>query len=265
MNCSARPRPTRAEQGGANLDTEQLLWAAAHLEPTRELLARAGADPDELIARDREPGSRGRTQRRATAADAGRQARPAGRAPDLPRGRLHLHRARAHPVRPGRQPRVRRRPACCPRPGSPPRRCSGPWPARAGRPRTGWSRQPVRHADAGRVRPRPDRPGPGGPDRPGHRPRRRDRADRRGAVPPGQEQPGPDRRGRGGQDRDRRRPRAAHRGRRRAPDAGGQAGRAARAVRRGGRHPLPRRLRGAGQADHRRDPRAPRRADHLHR
>ena len=38
-----------AERGGANLDTEQLLWAAAHLEPTRELLARTGANPDELI------------------------------------------------------------------------------------------------------------------------------------------------------------------------------------------------------------------------
>jgi ATP-dependent Clp protease ATP-binding subunit ClpC len=38
-----------AERGGGNLDTEQLLWAAAHLEPTRELLARAGADPDTLI------------------------------------------------------------------------------------------------------------------------------------------------------------------------------------------------------------------------
>ncbi len=38
-----------AERGGANLDTEQLLWAAAHLEPTRELLGRAGADPDGLI------------------------------------------------------------------------------------------------------------------------------------------------------------------------------------------------------------------------
>ena len=34
-----------AERGGADLDTEQLLWSAAHLEPTRELLARAGADP----------------------------------------------------------------------------------------------------------------------------------------------------------------------------------------------------------------------------
>ena len=38
-----------AERGGANLDTEQLLWAAAHLEPTRELLARTGASPDELV------------------------------------------------------------------------------------------------------------------------------------------------------------------------------------------------------------------------
>jgi len=39
-----------AENGRADLDTEQLLWAAARLEPTRELLARAGADPDALIA-----------------------------------------------------------------------------------------------------------------------------------------------------------------------------------------------------------------------
>ncbi|MGD0927592.1 MAG: ATP-dependent Clp protease ATP-binding subunit [Streptosporangiaceae bacterium] len=38
-----------AERGSANLDTEQLLWAAARLEPTRELLARAGPDPDTLI------------------------------------------------------------------------------------------------------------------------------------------------------------------------------------------------------------------------
>ena len=39
-----------AEQGGADLDTEHLLWAAARLEPTRELLTRAGADPDALAA-----------------------------------------------------------------------------------------------------------------------------------------------------------------------------------------------------------------------
>jgi len=37
-----------AQQGGTDLDTEHLLWAAATLEPTRQLLARAGADPDSL-------------------------------------------------------------------------------------------------------------------------------------------------------------------------------------------------------------------------
>jgi ATP-dependent Clp protease ATP-binding subunit ClpC len=37
-----------ADRGGADLDTEHLLWAAAKLEPTRQLLARAGADPDAL-------------------------------------------------------------------------------------------------------------------------------------------------------------------------------------------------------------------------
>jgi ATP-dependent Clp protease ATP-binding subunit ClpC len=37
-----------AERGDSDLDTEYLLWAAATLEPTRTLLARAGADPDGL-------------------------------------------------------------------------------------------------------------------------------------------------------------------------------------------------------------------------
>jgi ATP-dependent Clp protease ATP-binding subunit ClpC len=37
-----------AERGDPNLDTEHLLWAAARVEPTRELLVRAGADPDSL-------------------------------------------------------------------------------------------------------------------------------------------------------------------------------------------------------------------------
>ncbi len=37
-----------AEHGGVDLDTEHLLWAAATLEPTRHLLARAGADPEAL-------------------------------------------------------------------------------------------------------------------------------------------------------------------------------------------------------------------------
>ncbi|HTT52228.1 MAG TPA: ATP-dependent Clp protease ATP-binding subunit [Streptosporangiaceae bacterium] len=38
-----------AGRGGRDLDTEQLLWAAASMEPTRTLLTRAGADPDLLI------------------------------------------------------------------------------------------------------------------------------------------------------------------------------------------------------------------------
>jgi ATP-dependent Clp protease ATP-binding subunit ClpC len=37
-----------AERGGSDLDTEHLLWAAAKLEPTRQMLARARADPDAL-------------------------------------------------------------------------------------------------------------------------------------------------------------------------------------------------------------------------
>jgi ATP-dependent Clp protease ATP-binding subunit ClpC len=38
-----------AERGSGNLDTEDLLWAAAKLDPCRQLLTRAGADPDALI------------------------------------------------------------------------------------------------------------------------------------------------------------------------------------------------------------------------
>src|SRR5215469_5136324 len=40
-----------AEHGRTDLDTVQLLWAAAKIEPTRQLLARAGADPDALASR----------------------------------------------------------------------------------------------------------------------------------------------------------------------------------------------------------------------
>jgi len=39
-----------AELGGTDLDSVHLLWAAATLEPTRQLLFRAGAGPDELAA-----------------------------------------------------------------------------------------------------------------------------------------------------------------------------------------------------------------------
>jgi len=37
-----------AERGGSDLDTEHLLWAATRIEPTKQMLARAGADTDAL-------------------------------------------------------------------------------------------------------------------------------------------------------------------------------------------------------------------------
>jgi ATP-dependent Clp protease ATP-binding subunit ClpC len=47
-----------AEQGGVDLDTDHLLMAAARLEPTRQLLALAGADPDALARAIGQHGSR---------------------------------------------------------------------------------------------------------------------------------------------------------------------------------------------------------------
>jgi ATP-dependent Clp protease ATP-binding subunit ClpC len=47
-----------ASQGGVDLDTEHLLMSAASLEPTRHLLAQAGADPDALARVIEEHGSR---------------------------------------------------------------------------------------------------------------------------------------------------------------------------------------------------------------
>jgi ATP-dependent Clp protease ATP-binding subunit ClpC len=47
-----------AERGGSDLDTEHMLWAAARLEPTRQMIARAGANPD-AIAREIEEQQRG--------------------------------------------------------------------------------------------------------------------------------------------------------------------------------------------------------------
>ena len=39
-----------AERGSAELDTEDLLWAAARLDPTRQLIASAGADPSAIAS-----------------------------------------------------------------------------------------------------------------------------------------------------------------------------------------------------------------------
>ena len=47
----------KAAERGTDLDTEQMLWAAATLEPTRQLLARSGADPGALArAAEGQPG-----------------------------------------------------------------------------------------------------------------------------------------------------------------------------------------------------------------
>jgi ATP-dependent Clp protease ATP-binding subunit ClpC len=53
-----------AQHGGADLDTLQLLWAATKLEPTRQLLDRAGANPDALARaiEEREGGRGPRTE-----------------------------------------------------------------------------------------------------------------------------------------------------------------------------------------------------------
>ena len=115
----------------------------------------------------------------------------------------------------------------------------GPGPARAPRGRQGGHppgaperpRRPARHlAEPGEhlrgpreVRPRPDRRGPGGQARPGHRPRRRGPPGHPGPVAPDQEQPGAHRRARRRQDRHRRGPGPADRPRRRPRGAQGQA------------------------------------------
>jgi ATP-dependent Clp protease ATP-binding subunit ClpC len=58
------------EHGGSDLGTEQLLWAAATVEPTRQLLARAGTDPD-AIARAIEEHERERRGETGSAGDGG--------------------------------------------------------------------------------------------------------------------------------------------------------------------------------------------------
>ena len=117
--------------------------------------------------------------------------------------------------------------------------------------------EPGRHLPgAGEIRARPDRPGPPGQARPGHRPGRGNPP--RGADPfaAHQEQPGADRRAGRGQDGHRRRAGAAHRQRRCARRAEEQAPGAARYGRAGGRRQVPRRVRGApesrAEGDHRR-------------
>ncbi|SVD13397.1 uncharacterized protein METZ01_LOCUS366251, partial [marine metagenome] len=93
-----------------------------------------------------------------------------------------------------------------------PARCA--WPS---------ARQPARHrcqpggqvSGAGKIRPRPHRPGQAGQNRSDHRPRRGDSPCDAGTQPPHEEQPGAHRRAGRRQDRHRRGPGPAHRQRRR--------------------------------------------------
>jgi ATP-dependent Clp protease ATP-binding subunit ClpC len=69
-----------AETGGTDLGTEHLLWAAAKLEPTRQLLVRAGADPEALA---------GAVE--AQEADAARNTEPPQLTPGAKRALLDAH------------------------------------------------------------------------------------------------------------------------------------------------------------------------------
>ena len=128
------------------------------------------------------------------------------------------------------------------------------------------SQNPEEHVPGPRdVRPGPDRAGPPGQARPGHRPRRGDPPGHPGAVPPHQEQPGAHRRARRRQDRHRRGPGQPHRRGRRPRGPEGQAGHRPRPGLDGGRGQVPRRVRGAAEGGAEGDHRLRGRDHHLHR
>ena len=85
------------QQGDADLGTKHLLWAAADLEPTRQLLARAGADPAALThsADGQERGAPGGTGEhsagRAAAGGAPSQLTPPQLTPGAKRALLDAH------------------------------------------------------------------------------------------------------------------------------------------------------------------------------
>ena len=97
-----------AEHGSSDLDTEHLLRAALTTEPTRTMIARAGADADALAAGDR-PGGRRRAAPQVDRRQPRRQAGAAGRPRHRPYARRLLHRQRARADRAGRQPGLHRR------------------------------------------------------------------------------------------------------------------------------------------------------------
>ena len=135
------------------------------------------------------------------------------------------------------------------------------------------ARQPPRHVAEPRgpvpgaraLRARPDRAGPPGQARPGHRPRRGDPPRHPGPEPPHQEQPRAHRRARRGQDRHRGGPRQPHRRGGRPRGAARQARGGPRPLGHGGRRQVPRRVRGAPEGGAQGDHRLRGRDHHLHR
>ena len=156
-----------AAWGDSDLDTDHLLWALTRQEPTRRLLAARRRRPGRDRAARSTPGpaaaSRGvdrRRLRRAQSAPCSTRTRSRGRwARPISGPSTCCSPWRSTPSpRPG---------GSCAARGSPRRRCSTRWPAGGGPGGArGGGRRPGRllgHADARRVRPRPDRAGARGP------------------------------------------------------------------------------------------------------
>ena len=99
-----------ARWGDPDLDTDHLLWATTKQEPVRRLLSAAGADPDAIARQIEAQAEHGQPREERAEPHAGVQAGAAGRAADLPRPGLVLHRPRAPPVRARPQPGLGRRP-----------------------------------------------------------------------------------------------------------------------------------------------------------
>ena len=258
-----------AEWGDLDLDAEHLLWA----------LAGARADPHPARAGRRRPrrscaaqleraAAARRADRPAADADPGRQAGPARRPPGVPGQRLHLHRPGAPALRPVAEPRLGAGRALERRAGHPGGAAAGGRrrPGRGPRRLSGSGEQPPSSTptldEFGRdlTEPGPRRAGSTRSSAAARRSSRPSRCSSRrsknnpvliGEAGVGKTAivEGIARRSSTATSRSPARPAAGRAG----PDRPGR------------RHPLPRRLRGAAQEGDRRDPRAQRRGDRLHR
>ena len=119
----------------SDLDTDHLLWAALQREPLRDLLRRAGADPDTLLGAL--GGSSGRPARQRGEVPPNLSLTPAAKRALLDAHQLAralgsvVHRPGARPDRAAAQPGLAGRADPAPPVGSSPSRCRPPAPARA--------------------------------------------------------------------------------------------------------------------------------------